>query len=127
MTIDKKTIRKVFWIAVGSIFFYWLLHETDRFKILWTSVKEIFAPFVIGAALAFILNVLMRPIEHRLKFIKNPGLRRAAALVLTFVAIVLVLTLVEGGAALLTPANLLLLELIWALPGLLITEWTRRL
>ena len=91
MTIDKKTIRKVFWIAVGSIFFYWLLHETDRFKILWTSVKEIFAPFVIGAALAFILNVLMRPIEQRLKFIKNPGLRRAAALVLSFVAIVLVL------------------------------------
>ena len=42
-------------------------------------------------------------------------------------AIVLVLTLVEGGAALLTPTNLLLLELIWALPGLLITEWTRRL
>lgn len=91
MTIDKKTIRKVFWIAVGSIFFYWLLHETDRFKTLWTSIKEIFAPFVIGAALAFILNVLMRPIEQKLKFIKNTGLRRAASLVLTFVAIVLVL------------------------------------
>ena len=41
-------------------------------------------------------------------------------------AIVLMLTIVEGGA-LLTPANLLLLELIWAVPGLLITEWTRRL
>ena len=41
--------------------------------------------------------------------------------------IVLVLNLVEGGAALLTPTNLLLLELIWAVPGLLISEWTRRL
>lgn len=40
--------------------------------------------------------------------------------------VVLLLTIVEGGA-LLTPANLLILELIWALPGLLITEWTRRL
>lgn len=91
MTIDKKTIRKVFWIAVGSIFFYWLLHETDRFKILWTNVKDIFAPFVLGAALAFILNVLMRPIERRLEMIRNPGLRRAVSLVLTFVAIALIL------------------------------------
>lgn len=40
--------------------------------------------------------------------------------------IVLLLSIVEG-IALLTPANLLVLELIWALPGLLITEWTRRL
>ena len=46
---------------------------------------------------------------------------------LVSMAVVAVLTLAEGGAALLTPANLLLLELIWALPGLLITEWTRRL
>ena len=91
MTIDKKTIRKVFWIAVGSIFFYWLLHETDRFKILWTNVKDIFAPFVLGAALAFILNVLMRPIERRLEIIRNPGLRRAVSLVLTFVVIALIL------------------------------------
>ena len=40
--------------------------------------------------------------------------------------IVLLLSIVEGGA-LLTPANLLVLELIWAVPGLMVTEWTRRL
>lgn len=40
--------------------------------------------------------------------------------------IILALTIVEGGS-LLTPANLLLLELCWAVPGLLVTEWTRRL
>lgn len=42
-------------------------------------------------------------------------------------AIVLLLQFVEGGAALLTPVNLLLLTLVWAIPGLLITEWTRKL
>ena len=41
--------------------------------------------------------------------------------------IVLALSVVEGGAALLNPVNLLLLELIWAFPGFLITEWTRHL
>ena len=30
-----------------------------------------------------------------------------------------------GAAGLLTPANLLLYELVWMLPGLLVTEWTR--
>ena len=91
MTIDKKTLRKVFWVAVGSIFVYWLLHETERFNALWSSVVGIFSPFVIGAALAFILNVPMRAIERRLKFIGNDGVRRACGIVLTLLSIVLVL------------------------------------
>ena len=89
MQIDKKTIRKFFWVAVGAIVVYWLLHETDRFRALWTSVTDIFAPFVIGAALAFILNVLMRAIERRLLFIRNEGARRAVGLVLTAASIIL--------------------------------------
>ena len=32
-----------------------------------------------------------------------------------------------GEAELLTPANLLLYEMVWLIPGLLITEWTRSL
>ena len=91
MQIDKKTIRKVFWVAVGCIFFYWLLHETERFRALWDTVVGIVSPFVIGAALAFILNVPMRSFENRLKFIKNDGLRRAVSIVLTFVALALVI------------------------------------
>ena len=32
-----------------------------------------------------------------------------------------------GGGAILTPANVLLYELVWMIPGLLVTEWTRTL
>ena len=39
-------------------------------------------------------------------------------------AAVLILPL-SGRVDLLTPANLLLLELCWAVPGLLVSEWTR--
>ena len=39
---------------------------------------------------------------------------------------VLALTL-TGRVDLLTPANLLLLELVWAVPGLLVSEWTRNI
>lgn len=91
MTIDKKTIRKVFVVVVGAIFFYWLLHETDRFKMLWDSISGVIAPFAIGSVLAFIANVPMRAIENRLGFIKGKDLRRTVAILLTFVAIVLVL------------------------------------
>ena len=91
MQIDKKTIRKIFWVAVGSIIVYWLLHETDRFKALWDATANLFAPFVIGAALAFILNVPMRAFERHLKFIKNDGARRAIGIILTFASIALVL------------------------------------
>lgn len=91
MQIDKKTIRKFFWVAVGAIVVYWLLHETERFRALWGAVTGIFAPFVIGAALAFILNVPMRAIERRLKFIKNEGARRGLGIVLTLLSIILVI------------------------------------
>ena len=39
-------------------------------------------------------------------------------------AAVLIVTL-SGRVDLLTPANLLMLELVWAVPGLLVSEWTR--
>ena len=42
------------------------------------------------------------------------------------IAAVLILTL-TGRTDLMNPANLLLLELIWAVPGLMISEWTRNL
>lgn len=41
-------------------------------------------------------------------------------------AAVLILT-VTGRVDLLTPANLLLLELVWAVPGLMVSEWTRNI
>ena len=58
MHIEKKTIRKLFFITVGAIFFYWLLHETDRFRTLWNAISGLVAPFALGATLAFIINVL---------------------------------------------------------------------
>ena len=91
MVIDKKTLRNVF-IGVGCcILLYWLLHETDRVKTVYLFLKNIFSPFVIGAGLAFVLNVPMRGIENQLKFVKKMPIRRLIAVVLTFVIIFLVL------------------------------------
>lgn len=94
MKLDKKTLVHVF-LGVGiCIVLYWLLHETERVKTVWRVISGVLSPFVVGAALAFILNVPMRAFEKLLKNVSRPGLRRVLALILTLAAIVLILALV---------------------------------
>ena len=88
--IDRKTLRWVFTGVVSCIVLYWILHETERVKAVWGFITGMLSPFAIGAGLAFILNVPLRAIESKLKFVKNDPLRRAIAMVLTFLAIGLV-------------------------------------
>lgn len=94
MEINKKTLRSIFWGVAGCIVLYWLLHETERVRSVFAVIKSVASPFIIGAVLAFIINVPMRSIERLLTKLKNERLRRIAALSLTFVALLLVLTLV---------------------------------
>lgn len=91
LQIDKKTVRNIFMVALGAIAFYWVLHETDQFKTLWAGLVDVLSPFVLGAAIAFIMNVPMRAIERQLTFVHKDGLRRTLAIILTFVMIVLVI------------------------------------
>ena len=92
--VNKKTIRNVFLIVAGGIIFYWLLNETERVQSVFNVVKRIFSPFVLGACVAFILNVPMRAFEGLLKKVKNANWRRLLAVILTLLAVLLVLTLV---------------------------------
>lgn len=89
--LDKKTLRNIFLGVGGCILLYWLLHDMDRVKNVYRFLKELFSPFVIGAALAFVLNVPMRAIEGKLGGIKKISLRRLLALLLTMIVILLVL------------------------------------
>ena len=71
--INKKTVRRIIWIALaiscGSILLYWLLNNEVRVKRVFDSIKSVFNPFVLGAAMAFVLNVPMRAFEKLFKFI----------------------------------------------------------
>ncbi len=91
MKLDKKTLRNLFLVAVGCIFVYWLLHETGKVMAILGTVLGILTPFIAGAAIAFILNVPMRAIEKCLHRVKKPGLRRVLAILLTFVAVIVLL------------------------------------
>ena len=63
-------------------------------------LSGIFTPFVVGAVLAFILNVPLRGIESIFKFIKSEKLKRIVSILLTFAVIALVIV---GVVVLLIP------------------------
>lgn len=92
--INKRTLRNLFVVVAAGILLYWILHETERVRSVVSVFKKIFSPFVLGAGLAFILNVPMRAFEGLLKNIKREKWRRVIAAVLTFVAVLLVLAIV---------------------------------
>ena len=91
MNIDKKTIRNLFLIAAGCILIYFFLNETDKLGAAWKALMGILSPFLVGSAIAFVLNVPMRSIEGRLGKVKAPSLRRAVAILLTLLSFVLVI------------------------------------
>ena len=91
MEVNKKTLRNIFLGVAGCILLYWILHETDRVMGFLRIGFGILSPFFVGAAMAFVLNVPMRSIERHLTKIKKDGLRRAVALILTVICVLLVL------------------------------------
>ncbi len=115
MELNKKTLRNLFLVAAACVVLYWLLHETERVKVVLGTAWNLIAPFVTGAVVAFILNVPMRAIEKWLKGIRADGLRRALAILLTLIAVVLVLT---GVVYLVIPQVVATVEtLVAAIPG----------
>lgn len=95
MELNKKTLSRIFWCLFGCVALYWLLRDTDRFKVITGTLSGVFSPFVLGGVLAFVLNVPMRFLENTpFKKLKNRVLRRSIAVVLTFIFLLLVLALV---------------------------------
>ena len=95
--VNKKTLFRIFLGAAGCIILYWLLNERENVKVVFNTVLGILSPFITGGCIAFVLNVPMRFFENKLTMISGEGLRRTVALLLTFVAVLLVL----GGVFLL--------------------------
>ena len=91
---DKKTLKRLLFCAIGIIVVYWLLHDGERVRNVAEWVLGIMSPFIIGAVLAFILNVPLRAFEGLFKGIKQPILRRAIALVLTLLCFAIVIAAV---------------------------------
>ena len=94
MQMDKKNMRNLLLCILGGILLYWGLTETDRAVGLLKDAWDLVAPFVAGAVIAFIFNVPMRAIEQEFSFVRNVGLRRTLAILVTLLLFVLMVMFV---------------------------------
>ena len=95
MEWNRQNIKGLLLVVCGGVAFYCALQNLD---VVWGAVRGllgILAPFLLGGALAFVLNVPMRAIERHLLKNSRRGakLRRPLALVLTLLAVLGVLAL----------------------------------
>lgn len=95
MEWNKESIKSLLLVVCGGVAFYCALQNLPAVLIACGWVLGILTPFLLGGAIAFILNVPMRAIERHLfpKVKRRAALRRPLALVLTLVAVIGVLTL----------------------------------
>ena len=94
MELDKKNFKRLLAVVCAGIILYWLLNEPQLASGVWSFAIRTLSPFIVGAVIAFILNVPMRFFERHLKFVQKAGFRRSIALLLTLVCGALVITAV---------------------------------
>ena len=69
MKLDKENTRKIIFIVVIAVLLYWGL---QNLAIIWNAIStliHILKPFILGACIAFVLNVIVNLIEN--KWMKN--------------------------------------------------------
>ena len=84
---NKTFIRNVLGICTFCIPLYWGLQNLDRVGGFLATASGLLMPFLLGAAMAFILNVPMRAIETHLPK-KLERAHRGISLVLTLAAVI---------------------------------------
>ena len=100
MEWNRQSAKYLLAVVCGGVAFYCALQNLPAVATALGRVLGILSPFLLGAAIAFILNVPMRSIErHLFPKARNASFRRPLALVLTLVAVIGVLVLAGGVIA----------------------------
>lgn len=92
MEINRKNLHTILWLIVFGTVFYTVIQHLEM-----TYLISVMKPFLLGASIAFVLNVPMRAIERCLAVPKSkmpPALRRIISLLLTFALFVGVVLIV---------------------------------
>lgn len=94
MQIDKKTIKTLILGIMGCIFLYWFLNDMERVKAIAGGILSMLQPFLVGACIAFILNVPLRAIEKQIRRVPKLPADRSIAILLTLTCMGLVIAVV---------------------------------
>lgn len=93
---DKRKIQIGITILIVPVILAYLLFNGKSIGNALSTFMAIISPFIIGAALAFVLNMPMNFIENKLlkKWTSKPGLKRAIPLLISLVIVSAILTFV---------------------------------
>ena len=94
MQIDKKTIKTLILGIMGCIFLYWFLNDMERVKAIAGGILSMLQPFLVGACIAFILNVPLRAIEKQIRRVPKLPADRTISILLTLTCLGLVIAVV---------------------------------
>ncbi len=94
MQIDKKQIKTLILGIMSCILLYWFLNDMERVKSIIGGMFAMVQPFLVGACIAFVLNVPMRAIEKQIRRVPNLPADRTISIMLTLACLGLVLALV---------------------------------
>ena len=98
MELNKQNIKKILWIIVFTVVLIWAINNFAVVSTGFNNLIGILSPFLLGACLAFLVNVLMRMLEKfwRKRIFKKPNkvadkLCRPVTMILSFIIIIGVL------------------------------------
>lgn len=84
--VHEKQIRKIFEGIIFLIFLVFILYRIGDIFGIFTNILSIVEPFLVGAAIAFILSIPMNFLERKFSRLKRP-----LSLLLTFLIFILVI------------------------------------
>lgn len=86
-TINLKEIKKIIFLAIVLVFAFIYIKEIWQFI---TFIIKIFMPFIIGLAIAFVINVLMNTIEKKWlkKWNTKSNIKRVISLLLSIILVI---------------------------------------
>lgn len=92
LEFNKKNTKRVMLIILFTLLVYWGLHNAAQLVGLIKSLLKLLSPFIIGLCLAFVMNLLLCPLERawddifeNSKGAAKKKLKRPVCLVLAFV------------------------------------------
>lgn len=115
MELNDETIKKIKGLIVFAVIVILIGVNWRHLCTLFLYILGLLRPFILGAGIAFVLNVLMRNIEKHLERIRKKGLRRSISIGASLLFVLLILLLVIGVVAPQLAASLISLQA--KLPG----------
>lgn len=101
---DERQLRRIFRMLLALIAFAWALANIDGVLRVLGKALALLSPFLLGGAIAFLINVVMRPLENEWKKIARGRGAKLARPVCLGLSVVVVLGILFAAAFMMLPS-----------------------